>query len=313
MERKIKRSVSPVRAYRLILTSDWHLRDDIPACRERDEYVAAMENKLRFIRSLCEKHQAILLHAGDLFDHWKPSPWLISLALKYLPDETIVVPGQHDLPGHNLAELGKTGLHTLQEAGRITVLSGGGRAFLRRAGDRFGTVYGYAFGEQAENPSDDNLLKVLLWHHLTCERLQPWPGAEASPSRAMKKQFSKYDLILTGDNHQQFTAGNWLVNPGSLLRMTSDQAYFEPAVYGWYDGMIERIPLPVEKGVVKIVANHAVERESRDARMDAYISRAQKKYEDRLSFEKNLERHFKQNEERSGVEEITWKAVGDEK
>lgn len=131
----------------------------------------------------------------------------------------------------------------------------------------------------------------------------------------MKRLFNGYRLILTGDNHQQFLVNidhgdNWVVNPGSLMRMSADQADFEPAVYGWgEDDHVHRIPLPIEKGVVKVIASTSKEKASRDERMAAYIKRSLKQYEDHLSFDKNLERHFKTNKEREGVVTVTWRAV----
>jgi hypothetical protein len=92
--------------------------------------------------------------------------------------------------------------------------------------------------------------------------------------------------------------------------MASDQADFEPAVFGWCkDGTITRIPLPIEQGVVKATTSNSKAKESRDRRMEAYISRAKQQFEDRLNFEKNLEQHFKTNKERKGVEQTVWKAV----
>jgi hypothetical protein len=93
--------------------------------------------------------------------------------------------------------------------------------------------------------------------------------------------------------------------------MTSDQSDFEPAVYGWrQDGTVTRIPLPIEKGVVKATTNNAKAKESRDKRMESYIKRAAAQYETKLSFTKNIEKHFAQNEERDGVKQCVWKAVG---
>ena len=346
--------------YKLILSADWHLRDDTPRCRERDEYLAAQERKLKFIRDLCKENEATLLIAGDIFDIWKPSPWLISLALHYLPTTpaTIVVPGQHDMVSHNIQELGKTGLQTLAEAGAIVILSGGLQRVLGNSNACLGAVYGYAYGETAQNPpKGDEGVKILMWHRLTCSGSQPWPGAEAAEAPNLVKQLNEFDLILTGDNHQSFwsshskikidesltqlglrpsrktdsggylignkavemirkTAGNFpgIVNPGSLCRMSSDQSEFAPAVFGWSeDGTVTRIPLPIEKGVVKATTSNAKAKESRDKRMEVYISRAAKQYETKLSFTKNLEQHFKSNKERDGVEKIVWKAVSNEK
>lgn len=306
MKRTINRTP---KKFDLILSADFHLRDAIPACRERDEYLAAQERKLKFIHALVLDNNATLLIAGDVFDHWRPSPWLISLAIRYLPQGTVVVPGQHDLPAHNLAEIGKTGLQTLAEAGAVNVLTGGLQHVLGDPTASWGSVYGYAYGEEAQNPpKTDKGVKILLWHRLTCLKQQPWPGAEAEVAGRNMRGFG---LVVTGDNHIQFADDEW-VNPGSLMRMSSDQADFEPAVYGWReDRSVTRIPLPIEKGVVKAPISNIKAKESRDKRMSAYITRATKQFEDRLSFDKNLERHFKTNKERPGVEAITWKAVGE--
>jgi DNA repair exonuclease SbcCD nuclease subunit len=303
--------------FKLILSADWHLRDDIPQCRERDEYLVAQERKLKFIHDLCEEHGATLLIAGDLFDNWKPSPWLISLALRYIPIGTVVVPGQHDMVARNMQEMGKTGLQTLAEAGAIVILSGGLRRVLGDPTASYGAVYGWAYGEEAQTRrKGDKGVKILMWHRLVCENKQPWPGAEAMLRLDLLRKFGGFNLTVTGDNHQSFCGNDsdhktFLVNPGSLMRMSSDQSDFEPAVFGWSeDGTVTRIPLPIEKGVVKENKSNAKAKESRDQRMEAYIKKASTQFEDRLSFDKNLERHFATNKETKGVETIVWKAVG---
>jgi hypothetical protein len=170
-------------------------------------------------------------------------------------------------------------------------------------------VFGYAFGEEAENPKKEAGLRILLWHRLTCLNRQPWPDAGAFDMAKIGPRLNKYDLVVTGDNHHQFTEKK-IVNPGSLMRMTSDQCDFQPAVFGWRDdGSITRIPLPIKEGVVKVTAKSEKDKEARDVRMEAYIVRAKKQFEDRLSFEKNLEKHFAKNKERDGVRTVTWKAV----
>ena len=155
----------------MILSADWHLRDDIPQCRERDEYLVAQERKLKFIHDLVLDNGATLLIAGDIFDAWKPSPWLISLAIRYIPPGTIVVPGQHDLPAHNLQELSKTGLQTLAEAGVAIILSGGLRRVLghpRAIASRYkrrgpGTTPGL-MERHARRPIPANSLMALQFH-----------------------------------------------------------------------------------------------------------------------------------------------------
>jgi hypothetical protein len=292
--------------YDAILCADLHVREDTPICRDREEYLASQERKLLFIQKLCAENTCPLLCAGDLWDHWKPSPWLMSLALRCLPPLTITVIGQHDTVGHSLApsELAKTGLETLKTAGRVIVLSNG----LQHVVGRSTRCFGYSWGEKAINPPDDGVKgkKLLLWHVMTCENKQPFPGACAILANTLDKW--KYDLVITGDNHLQFQKGK-VLNPGSLCRMSSDQADFEPAVFGWgEDGIVTRIPLPIERGVVKATTSNAKAKESRDKRMESYIKKASAQFETRLSFTKNLEQHFKTNKERDGVEKIVWKA-----
>lgn len=313
MERTISRkSVSPVRTpvkYDLIIGADLHIREDAPACRT-DNYLAAQFSKMYFIRQLCNEHDCPFVVAGDIFDHWKPSPYILSRCLELLPHKIICVPGQHDLPGHNLQEIVKTGLNTLVQAGRVIILSGGRSTVAGHSA----TVFGWSYGEVAEDPDMEAPKRILLWHQLTCLNKQPWPGAEATTSGALIKKLDKFDLIVTGDNHQQFcvkvdNGKRWVVNPGSMMRMSSDQEFFHPAVYGWKeDGSITRIPLPIKDGVVKPTGNKNKNKESRDTRMESYILKAQKNYETKLSFTKNLEQYFKNNKESSGVEQTVWKA-----
>jgi DNA repair exonuclease SbcCD nuclease subunit len=63
--------------YDAILGADLHIRESVPACRI-DDYINAQWTKLLFIQNLCEKNGCPFLVAGDLFDHWKPSPYLLS-------------------------------------------------------------------------------------------------------------------------------------------------------------------------------------------------------------------------------------------
>lgn len=320
MKRTVTRSSpKPDQPFQLIFGADFHLRDDIPECRERGEYLEAQERKLKFIHDLTLDNGATLLIAGDVFDQWRPSPWLISLAIRYLPLGTIVVPGQHDLPQHNLQEIAKTGLQTLQEAGTVVILSGGLRRALGDCSPSGGAVYGYAYGETAQNPPKaDKGVKILLWHRLTTAGIeQPWPNAGAELAGPLTKKFKGFDVIVLGDNHQEFYNDSSfgypaLINPGSMMRMTSDQADFEPAVFGWRSAVqnVTRIPLPIKAGVVKATTHNAKAKGSRDERMAAYVKKASAQFETRLSFIKNLEQHFKANQERREVEALAWKAVG---
>ena len=321
MARFIPRNMSSVQQvkYDAIVGADLHIREDTPVART-DDYLSAQFGKMAFIQKLCkDSNNAPFLCGGDLFHNWKPSPWLLSKCLEFLPAMTIVVPGQHDLAQHSLAELPKTGLQTLAQAGRVTILTNG---FARALSDST-MVYGWAYGEAAKDItrgelSSTGMRRILLWHRLTCYKDQPWPDAGADKPHTLFRSLPGYDLILTGDNHQQFhvesTDGKrHLVNPGSMMRMSADQKDFEPAVYGWCakNNSVTRIPLPIKKGVVSREHLNKEKKETRDLRMSAYIKRAQKSYETKLSFIENLKVHIKKNRIGKEVEKLIWEAAGE--
>ena len=297
--------------YDAILGADLHIRESVPACRV-DDYINAQWAKLLFIQNLCKKNCCPFLVAGDLFDHWKPSPYLLSRCIELLPRPTIMVPGQHDLQNHSLETTLKTGYNTLQQAGVVISLSGG-RSAVR---EPFKRVFGYAYGESllgmdVLGTSDDEKRRILLLHTLVCQSKQPWPGAEAIAAKKLLTN-SNADLIVTGDNHQQFVVeikNRVLVNPGSMMRMASDQADFEPAVFGWiaHSNKVERIPLPIEKGVVQKTSS--INPGERDKRMEAYLTQMKKNFELGLSFTKNMEQYLTSNKVSESTKKHIWEAI----
>ena len=86
----------------LIITSDWHLRETNPICRLDDFVEETQWKKVNFISDLQKKYGCPVVHAGDLFDKWKPSPELLTKTMQHIPNDFHTIYGQHDLPNHNL-------------------------------------------------------------------------------------------------------------------------------------------------------------------------------------------------------------------
>ena len=279
-----------------ILTGDWHLRETTPRCRT-DDFMQAQTNKLVFIQSLQQTHGCPVIHSGDLFNQWKPlpSPWLLSYALEFLPEQFWTIYGNHDLPEHSLKLSERSGIRTLEQAGRLTVLSG---IHWGQSEDHYHTLN---FGT----------LAMIVHHIMTYAGTPPWPGCTDPEAGDMLKDVGKrraVDLILTGHNHQAFVVeknGRLLVNPGSLTRQKADQVDFRPRVYLWYpDNTVEAVYLPIEEGVVS--REHLAKAEEQKSRAEAFIARLKQDEAVSLSFRENLERHFAMNETSPSVEELIW-------
>jgi len=277
-----------------ILTADWHLRESTPTCRT-DDFEEAQWNSVKQVSSLQEKYDCPVLHAGDLFDHWKPSPRLLTLATRYLPHNFHTVYGQHDLPQHNLDLAEKSGINNLLENERIHKLSG--------------AHWGIDPEEVSPILIEDR--EVLVWHHLTYQT-KPFPGAKEGMAAGLLRKYDQFDLIVTGDNHQAFTEkykGRLLVNPGNLTRQVADQADFRPRVYLWNarKNKVKPVFLNIEKDVVS--REHIEQKEERDERISAFVQRLGTEWEADLDFETNLERFIRENDISEETEEICFKAL----
>jgi len=279
-----------------IFTADWHLREDLPVART-DDFLAAQIAKIQYIGRLQKKHKCPIYHSGDLFNHWKPSPFLISLALRYLPDEFYTIYGNHDLPQHNLELADKSGLNTLKEAGKIQVLHG---------------------THWEKEPTEEDYIyikdrKLLIWHVMTWKGVLPWPDCPALSAVRFLKKYRDVDVILTGHNHKTFTAEykeRLLVNPGSITRQEAGQIDHEPCVflYSAQTNMVKKHTIPYEISVIS--RDHLDKEKERDDRIHAFISRINsEKWSDEVSFEENLERMMQASGVRSSVVSIVRKAV----
>lgn len=294
------RNKSEIKKADAILTADWHLREDVPTAYVGDFYNDQWE-AVRFVSDLQEQHECPVLHSGDLFDHWKPSPKLLSDTIKHLPNRFYTVYGNHDLPQHNLALKDKSGLYTLEQADILEVLP--------------------CF-HWNQIPTDEDCSFVLndfyticVWHVMTYQAQAPFPGCTSPKAGKLLRTYKNYDLIVTGDNHTPFVEeykGRLLVNPGSLMRQTADQIDFKPRVYLWYadTNTVEPVYLPFKEGAIS--RSHLDKKSERDNRISAFISKLSDEYNIGMSFEDNLERFKEENSISEKVMQIIYKSLENE-
>jgi DNA repair exonuclease SbcCD nuclease subunit len=281
-----------------ILTSDWHLREDTPTCFTGD-WDQEQWDSILFIKRLQATYECPVIHAGDMFHHWKPSPYLLTKTIKYLPEQFYTIYGQHDLPQHNLDLAIKSGINVLETAGILKVLP------WCHYGQDPDICKNYKGSIDIGDPS------VLVWHHMTYMS-SPFPGATDGMALGLVRKYPQFDLIITGDNHQSFYtefAGRLLVNPGCITRQTADQIDFKPRVYLWYadTNTVKPIYLPTTEGTIS--REHIEHKEQRDARIDAFVNRIDGEWDVSISFEENLEEFKKTNRVHSSIMEIVYEAL----
>ncbi len=288
-----------------ILTADWHIREDKPIGRV-DDFFQTLIGKMNFVKKLQKKFNCPVLNGGDLFHHWKPSPFLLSQTIKHLPKNFKTVYGNHDLPQHNLELKNKSGVYVLDTA---------------LPNSDFEVLSETSWGQ---TPSVNGSLtikgrKILVWHKFTYVGEIPFPDCTDPKALALVHRYKDFDLILTGDNHQAFTDevdGTLLVNPGSLMRQSSAQIDFTPRVYLYYadDNTVEEVLIPLPPNAV--TREHLEKKQERDDRIDAFIEILKKDFEEMrdenvLDFEHSVDVYLRSNRVRKQVKSIIAEVMSD--
>jgi predicted phosphodiesterase len=259
-----------------IITSDIEIRDYSPVCRT-DDFLKAQIAKLEFIQDLQEMNGGIpVLDGGDLLDKRYRSHnnyYVLVVADHCLPKPFITIPGNHDLPQHEIANYSRSGMAVLESVGRITVAQ-------PHEPVSYGNllIWGFPYRLPTEAPKiekEKGKFYVALVHAMVFQGKELYPGAEGFQARSLIRLFKDFDLIVCGHNHQSFIEtydGRILVNPGSLMRSDANQMDYKPRVFLWYaeQRRIEPVPVPIKKGVVS--RQHIEKKENIDSRLDAFIS-----------------------------------------
>jgi len=293
----------------MILAADLHLRATRPRCR-KDDYRAAQERKLRFILDLARQSPPLLV-AGDFFHVARPGEELLAWVIGLLDEYNVVpvvVPGQHDLPGHSLEQLHRSGVGVLEAAGAVNLIidpkSPLWLPYLYADLDNTDMyVHGCPYGTEPSKTVTGHP-GVLLWHHMVINEVPIWPGQVADKAHSLLRKYPQFNLIVTGDNHESFAIAGanrpgapfkhqWIINPGSMMRMTAAQTGHRPCVYGWNNGKVKHHPLPVEDDVFDLT--ELEEAKGKDARIQAFVDRLESRWEAGLSFQKNLEEFLRAN------------------
>jgi len=240
-----------------ILTADWHLSHKAPVWRSNEpDWYAAMKRPLLEIEELSKKHRDCPVFAtGDIFDKWNSPAELINFAIKNIPREVIAIPGQHDLPNHNIKELSRSAFASLTLSKAIKYV----RDTYSNKHKVHTTTFPYGYPIEKLDKCYLDFVNIALVHDYVWISKHSYPNAPEEkrvPLRPKKKnmvdnKYYGYDVIVYGDNHKGFktyVGDTTIFNCGTLMRRKSDEEDYKPQVGLLYDdGSVEAYYLDVSE------------------------------------------------------------------
>lgn len=299
--KKIKKHIKDID---LIITSDWHLMDKQPICRIDDFWITQWDKVFQII-ILANKLKVPVYHAGDLFEHWKTSPYLLNQTINYFSKfkcgfYTII--GNHDQPAHNLEQMNKSGLQTLFNCKSINRLSDQ----IDWGTDLKNYEHKYIY---YGGPDYKKKRSIVFAHLMTYKGTKPWPGCIDPECNELFDMFPDVDLIVTGHNHKTFTAkkGNQLlVNTGSLTRHKADQINHKPCVflYNAIEHKLYKHYLKIKENVIN--REHIETKNRKDKRITAFIEKLSQGWDLDLSFDQNMEKVLSTEKIKNKIKKIIY-------
>ena len=299
-----------------LLCADLHIRGTVPICRT-DNYLETQDMKLDKLTGIAKQYEIPILCAGDFSNSAEWPNWLLAMAMsKFKGIEIHTILGQHDIFNHRIESWLQSGLKVLSRGRFAHVHPFKQHRLLQVKGLQYAIDF-RSYGESIKSKKNErqkdipNIKRILIAHHMIIRNKPLWPGQIAETGKQFLKRHSNYNLILTGDNHESFISkyeDRVLVNPGSMMRMRSDQYDHQPKMFLWFsDESIEAINWPINKEAISLEQKE--EDEEREERVEAYITHMKKRYDVGLSFIDNMKKKIEMNKTKKKIKRKVWKAI----
>jgi len=206
---------------------------------------------LKQIQDLCDKHGCWCIYSGDIFHKWNSPAELINFAIDRLP-MGFAIPGQHDLPLHQIEDIRKSAYWTLVKAKRLFNLNAKNPIEVEKSKIRvFGFPWGVPISPPNKNIPDVINLAVVHKYIWKDQRTKYKDAPEEERASAYKDSLKGFHAAVFGDNHVGFTTrvGNCnVINCGGLYNSKSDEIAKKTMVGLLYsDGSIQPYYLDTSK------------------------------------------------------------------
>jgi len=293
-----------------IFISDLHLSLTAPIWRsEEPNWFEAMERPLKEIRDLQEEYDIPVFCAGDIFHVYYCTPELINFALEALPERLYAIPGNHDLPDHNLNELRRSAFWTLVQSHKITCLAE------YETADYYMNLVPYG---QAIKPPPDRVqdkTRILLTHRYVWIDGFNYKGATEESRASNQKDVFSYDISVFGDNHTPFTIRNkshLLWNCGTIIRRRKDEGTYKPCI-GLLTGRpeagltIEPYFLSTEQDKHLENVDQTVETDNID--LSLFIRELEKLGDTNFDFTAAVKKYIQEHKPKKSIQDILYKVI----
>jgi len=215
-----------------IFFSDPHFSLNPPPLRSSEpDWFEAQKRPLDEIKTIQKANNCPVFCSGDVFDQWKSPPEIINWAIDNMPF-IISIPGQHDLPEHDITQINKSAFKTLQNAKKINKVTS----------EQFGNLWvrGFPYGVPCEplkiNNNRDILCTALIhqynWIDGACYK-EGLSGKNQVTNKRLK-YFRGYDFVFSGDNHIPFRTligKTHFINCGSIIRRSVKDLKWHPSIW----------------------------------------------------------------------------------
>lgn len=293
-----------------ICCSDIHLSLKAPLARSGEpDWLEAQGRPMSQLHDLVDEYDVPIFCAGDIFDRWNSPPELINWAIVTLP-KMYAIPGQHDLPLHNMSHIKKSAYWTLVEAGILEPLSG--RKII--SGSKIIAVHAFPWGFPIQPPEENHpdTITMAVIHRYVWKKGHSYPTApEENRLGAFRKELKGYDVAIFGDNHKGFLAraGKTTVfNCGGFMRRKSDEIDYKPQVGLLYDdGSIEPHYLDCSADIITETASAKTVED--DMELKDFLEELTRLQDSSLDFEDAMKEALEKKKPKPAVKKLILEAM----
>jgi predicted phosphodiesterase len=275
---------------KILIVGDLHLTDKTPANRI-DSYDKTVLRKFEWILKYAkEKEVDTIIQPGDFFDTPNPSYSLFTEVVGWINAYKInilTVFGQHDLRYRNP---GNTGLRALAAACPTVMINSNEKISMSGV-----HIQSAGWEDPVPKPSV-KMFNILITHRMITKK-KLWEGQEEFEDSIDFLKTHKFDLIVSGDNHQNFydnVDDRWLINCGSMMRNSVIQVTHKPCVALFDTKNVSKskfIDIPIESPEIVFKMEEVIKTKERDEKLESFVNGLSSHKDMGLSFEDNLSQY----------------------